>query len=277
MKAFLFLTLVITTPLGAQRFYPVKDKCLANSCIYDIDNRVVSDDQRVARLIGQRSGFATAFLVSNKCLITAGHAKPNNLRNGKSFIEFDVPNTELKEGLRELNRSIPENRYEIANFSVKGKNKLISGNDWAVFRVKRNILTNKFPGELRGFFELNYQLPEERGKVTTLGFGAEDGQGKNCENSKYATLQASVGDLINVTEKSLWVWQRFIYHNAFTQGGNSGGPILVNGKVIGIHTRGKSYFEPDKKNKILPAQINSGTLFHGNSPLIRAIENCKNI
>lgn len=275
----LFLSLNSFAQESAVRYYhapPSRDSCATGGgCIYDIDNRVTHKDLRVGRIRDKYGGFATAFLISDSCLLTAGHARPGNIFNGKSYVEFDVPYSSYGSDKIILNDSKEIDKYEIKKFSVKGVDRL--QNDWAVFRVKRNKISNEYPGEKRGAFELDFNLPKVGSQVDVLGYGAEFSQTDRCDDDKHGVLQRSFGDVIDFSERRLFTLRQFISYNAFTQGGNSGGPVIINKKVVGIHTKGGSYFQQDEAGNVTPHQKNSGMLFYGNKALQRAIKNCKKL
>lgn len=208
------------------------------------DNRTPSYDPRVAQLVTSpksKSG-CTASLIGNKCLLTAGHC-----RGHFKLARFDG----------EL--SSPESLYELDAKTMTGDNRLYS-HDWAVYQVKRNILTGLYPGEERASYELDFSLPKEGEKVTITGHGYAQ-----IDGAPSYIQQKSNGKILKVDGKNT-----ILFHNVDATHGNSGSALvkLSNDKIIGVHFKGGCRSNNKGSNR--------ATSIYYNVKLKRALLKCLN-
>ena len=220
------------------------------------DDRTAITDARVGRLmpIG-----CTAWLFSGQHfgMLTAGHCFPLNPTE-IDVVEFDVPPS-LVDGTPQ--HPPVESQFVIDPTSVQSAFVLI-GNDWGYFGVYPNLATGDTVLEARGgSFAIGLAAAPVAGDtITVRGYGSDSGAAN-------ATLQTHTGPyaIFNSVTTSVW-------HQADTRGGNSGGPMTLNGTAtsIGIHTNGGcAGANPE-------TSANSGTTFQ-NAGLLAALVNPQGI
>ncbi|MAE75160.1 MAG: hypothetical protein CL675_13790 [Bdellovibrionaceae bacterium] len=182
------------------------------------DERRPSNMKPFARMVRSTTGTAgcTATMIGPTCMVSAGHCTST-----LAVAQFNVPG-ESDQGPR---YSKPEDQYplvEILDSQNGGQ-----GRDWAVFRVNRNPITNKFPGELQGMVGLSIEAPGPGTQIAIVGYGSDD------ERSRNFTQQADTGEIVRVDGPTL----RYVID---TMPGNSGSSVLdrATNKIIGIHTHG---------------------------------------
>jgi V8-like Glu-specific endopeptidase len=206
------------------------------------EDRTLSYDRSVGRLRKTKRGFlfCTATLIGKSCAISAGHCAPVMQKIG-----FDIKVEENK-----FNYASKEDLYEVDKSSriLKSNGK---GSDWAVFRLKKNKHTNKFPGEVRPIYEVSYNHPKIGSEIEVFGYGG-------AKNLYSYSQQVGPGTLLKVEDN-------YLEHTSDTKGGSSGAPIIdpTTGKVFGIHTHGNC-----------KEGWNSGTYIGGVPELISAISSC---
>lgn len=244
---------------------------------YELDDRTEVQDLRIGRIRRLFKGepvnkSATGFLISNKCILSAGHVFHSK---EKYIIEFDVPKTNTVN--LEYSKASEENTYYLDLKSRFSKVKVSSTwrygkQDWAVVKVNSNNETKKYPGEVNGFFDLDFSKPNKKESILIKGYGAEKGVGYLNEYDKSATLQIRKGEVIDFDY--YYKYNNQISYTAFTEAGDSGSPVIQNEKLIGIHTKGSC--KKSNNSSLGFEQRNYGTLFYGNTKLIKAINNCLN-
>lgn len=211
------------------------------------DDRELSNDKRIGRIMRENgTSGCTATLISEKCAITAGHCGRHT-----DYMEFDVP-LSSDEGV--INSALPENKFKITK--ILDYENLSHGNDWMVFTLGRNSISNEYPGTRRGYYEIKSSIPQAGDFISVSGYGNDSEKFKNyCQ-------QRSWGTLIELTDNSK------IYHNADTTSGSSGSAIIDyrSGKIIGIHTDGGCNYGG-----------NRGTYIKSTKRLRSAIEECLSI
>lgn len=222
------------------------------------DNRKLSFDSKIARIRSSAKSMhpCTATLISESCLITAGHCYEDGQETG--LIEFDVPLSDSDTG--KLMPSLAENSFSLKK--IFGRKNAHHGKDWMVFSVNPNEVTGLNPGQERGFYEL------ETESVTKLSMLTITGYGLTASDEKRNVQQSSHGDLLATDQK-----KKTIQHKVDTTAGNSGSAIIENltNRIIGIHTHGGC-----RKINTETWQGNIGTLIVGNIELIDAIKKCIN-
>lgn len=207
------------------------------------DSRVKSYDRKIGKIMrkpGAKLG-CSATLISNKCLLTAGHCSKYF-----RYIEFDVE----KAGVAVH----PTNRYEIDRSSIISED--WASYDFAVMKVKKNDLTGKYPGDRRGFYKLNFSQVKRGTPLRITGYGKDTN-----DSHKSYTQQTDTGFAYGQTLK-------YLYHGVDTEGGNSGSSIIndLTGEVVGVHTNGGCNSGSNSSNR--------GNAFYDNERLQKAIRSC---
>ena len=130
------------------------------------------------------------------------------------------------------------------------------GDDFAVFRIGENELTNKLPGDVNGFFSLSFREVFPGEEVRLISYGADRDPG---EEYKTYTQQTSHSSIFEVEET-------YLTYQADTWGGSSGAPILdEDDLIIGIHTHGDCDVDGGR---------NSGTNIHNKKEFKEAVIKC---
>lgn len=214
-----------------------------------IDSRVPSDDPAIGRLLAHPQGrdACTATLISHRCALTAGHCL------AYSWMEFNVPTSVGGK----MVYTAKEDLYQ--RDLVFGREELMPGHDWLVFSLKKNTITDLYPGQVQGFYTVEREMPSAF-LVSVAGYGMH-----SSETLTY-TQQRAMGELLLFDVNKM-----LIEHRADTYGGNSGSAIIdtVSEKIIGIHTHGDCV---DSDN--FPKSSNMGTLIWQNTQLQQAIDDC---
>ncbi len=194
------------------------------------DDRVSSNHGAVGRMVPVG---CSVWIASNGLLVSAGHCYASN-----QTIEFNVPPS-LNNGT--IQHPGFEDQYAIGDYVVyQDDGPFYYGNDWLVFNVENNAITNLQPIEAQG---ASFALERPSSLTTSdeiriTGFGVDGpppsyGAGGSLQNEDNQTQQTNVGNFHSSDGTIL----RYVVD---TQPGNSGSPVIreSNGKSIGIHTTG---------------------------------------
>src|SRR5690606_20743160 len=121
--------------------------------------------------------------------------------------------------------------FEIDQASIVFNEK--SSDDWAVFKIKKNKLSKKLPGEVYGYYPVNFTEPRAGEEIVISGYG-RDLRGEGDFNF---TLQTHQGPLIDTHTP---YFGKALAYKVDTEGGNSGSAIIrvKEQDIIGIHTHG---------------------------------------
>lgn len=242
MKLANFLSLMILVPLAVNTLYA------AQKTLCGADDRVPHQDQKIGRLVKdlQENKACTATLISKRCAISAGHCA-----QFYGFLEFDVPETNLD---GRFNHPDLTKIYPVDN-TVDYEDQGL-GDDWMIIRLHANALTGLYPGEERGFYQIDFEELKLNQKITIAGYGKDD------QIAKSYTLQQSQGQLFSVESSSI------LRHNADTTSGNSGSAIINadTQRIIGIHTNGGCH-----------KSSNGGTWIKKRDRLLQAIRECQSL
>ncbi len=214
------------------------------------DDRVLSFEPRVGRLSTMNDNKGcTATLISNSCAVTAGHCQSVLVK-----AEFNTP--ESINGIPQASEM--EDIYLIDRSSIEAQN-AGPGRDWAVFKFKRNEITNKLPGEVQGYYNVSFKTPRRGQEIRITGYGVDrtDMTGNFAQQTHTGKL-TSTGTLFSPTH---------LKHTADTTGGNSGSSIILEKtqEIIGIHSHAGCTSR---------GGANQGTVLAKHSALVNAIKAC---
>ncbi len=264
--------------------------CLANidnvaaKAECNIDNRIPSHQSNIGRLLGSHvSAIGTEFgsvctvtLISSRCALTAGHCY---LEKWDQYVEFQVPDSKLEKNPFYPacpQSGAPENRYEVDKASAVYQNQ--AGNDWAVIRLKRNLLTSKFAGDVQGFSLVSFRTPDLGSAIRITGYG-----GDNSNPVKDYTQQTSVGIFKSYFQDHKNDPELFrksdMLHTAFSPGGTSGAAIFEEKSqlIFGIHNSSRCRKDVDLEFADIQVPGSGGyhgTLISTNLQLQAAITAC---
>lgn len=219
------------------------------------DEREPSKNEKVGRLVGFSEGsmgICTVTLIGRSCVISAGHCFTGKK---KYIVEFNTKPS--KDGQIVLSQD--EDIYTITGRSLSGEFTGV-GNDYAVFRLNKNRLTKKYPGDAQGHYDISFEIPQRGDTIRVTGYGTDKEQG-----TRDSAQQSDIGPLTKIDAK-----QAIIYHRIDTMGGNSGAAIISehNDRIVGIHTNGGCDM-PNNQSK-----ANKGTSIALNKKLKAAIKSC---
>jgi V8-like Glu-specific endopeptidase len=206
------------------------------------DNRVLSTDQRIGRLMPV---VCTVWLGPNGVLLTAGHCvdlDPDGngalLPDGvldlttSDIVEFNVPLS--------ITTGVPQSanindQYLIDLGSVEWhweSNGQGIGKDWAIFKCFPNSATGLTPHEAQDdHFRLTEEIPNGSDEIIITGYGIDGGIRNQVQ-------QTDLGDFNGRTQNCN---QISFQYEVDTRSGNSGSPVIWNQNnsyTIGIHTNG---------------------------------------
>jgi len=188
----------------------------------------------------------TGTLIGKSCMVTAAHCL-----DFFTYALFYFPTSRKDVPL-------PEDVYMVDRVSVKMGEDLRAGNDWAVFKLFPNKLTGKYPGDVQGYYPVNFRRPQRKQNLRITGYGQDD-----VFDISF-TQQTATGTLKSITNSQTLL----LHHQVDTEPGNSGSAIVSENtqEIIGIHTNGGC----------LPPNYtyNSGTAFYRNTKLRHAIDRC---
>ena len=212
------------------------------------DNRLISNDERLGFLFStNKKNHISAFLVTPTCGLTAGHSLLLTKKN-KFINDLGLNNYSNNFNLNEISHKTEIKFFSAINYKYKDKDKSIElkSSDYAVFKIKDNNELikpqNNYFDILSYFDDLQFlsttkDMNSEIKKVKIHGYGLSDNQ--KLKNNQQVTT-GEIEDLNNF----------LIKYNAYTTPGFSGGPVLFDNKVIGIHVLGDYYtYEELKKKK----------------------------
>jgi V8-like Glu-specific endopeptidase len=193
------------------------------------DDRIPSDVKPIGRLLDSRtgSGGCTLTMISDSCAVSAGHCK--------SVLKVAEFNTPMSRG-GNIQHPEAEDVYDIDQSTIVYANNG-PGDDWAVFKVKRNNITGQFPGAVQGYYPVKYTAPSIGTELRITGYGLD-----RSEPTKNLAQQTNTGKLMTLGTGSVWQGraESRLTHGVDTMGGNSGSTIVIEGtnEIIGIHTHG---------------------------------------
>lgn len=180
-----------------------------------VDDRVPSDDPRVARLM---PSVCTSWLIQDcvKCFLSAGHCGLN------SSVQFNVP---FSTSGGSLVFPGPEDQYAIDPTSHQFNNAF--GNDWQYFGTFPNSNTGLTAFQAMGdAFELVSPPSTGGNTIRITGYGSDSSPNLTYDNIQ----QTHAGPFVSNGSP--------LQYQADTQGGNSGSPVIweEGDAAIGVHT-----------------------------------------
>lgn len=201
------------------------------------DDRILSNIKKDGRIVKnyKENGGCSGSLVSKNCMVSAGHCVPY-----MKFVEFNVPQSSWKG----VNHPGPEDQYEVDQSWIRSQS-ISYGQDWAVFKIRKNVKTGMFPGEKYGNYDVSFELPKEGDVLRITGFGASR---KRERKYSQQTLTGPFGKIKKMG----------IFHRVDTKPGNSGSGIIdeTTGKLIAVHTDGFCSFQDDTYNIGTSVELN---------------------
>lgn len=213
------------------------------------DDRIPAYDSRIGRMkLSFVDSGCTATMISKNCALSAGHC----LKHMKT-LEFNVPLS-----IRgKTQYAAPQDVYQIDQDSIVYKD-IPPSTDWAVFKVKKNMMTKLSAGEANGFFPVSFEAPEVGIELMISGYG-RDSRGDGAHNY---TLQTDRGKLVSV--KTL-IFGNALHYRIDGTGGTSGSAVIrvKEQDIVGVHTHGGC-----------DSIENHGTIISERPELIEAIKAC---
>ncbi len=174
------------------------------------DDRQPSTEVWVARLMPAMC--SSSIICANSTALSAGHCAQGNM-----VLQFRVPPTQAN---CTIVMPPPEDQFP-ATLAASQNNGV--GADWSVFTTGTNTLGQTAFGRM-GSYGLISSSPIPAGSPATI-FGY--GQDLTC--ARQYTQQSSPGAINSASATT-------VFHTCDIRVGNSGSPIVVNGRVVGVAT-----------------------------------------
>lgn len=215
-KVIVLLTLFIFS--GTSGFYASELKSLCGA-----DNRVLSTNLKVGRSLANRfvQAGCTITMISNRCAVSAGHCTSTF-----NYAEFNTPVSSSQGRIR---HSKAVDTYRVDRGTIISSNGGI-GNDWAVMKIKPNTISGQLPGQVSGFYKVDFGTGNTKVNdiVRITGYGADS----NTPIGNFAQ-QTHVGRILRISNS-------VVHYNVDTMGGNSGSSVIreSDDSIVAIHTHG---------------------------------------
>ncbi|WP_413612500.1 trypsin-like serine protease [Bdellovibrio sp. HCB-110] len=236
------------------------------------DDRALSFDSKVGRLAkeGEHQGCA-ATLVGRSCVITVGACAED-----RDYVEFNPPVSIA--GIPQA--STPEDTYYVKKGSAVFKQKGI-GSQWAVMQLEPNRVTNKFAGDVQGFYQVAHRKYQNYEPIRVVGYGyalndtdyvrSGDVAANTFGDSMNFAQQVSYGRLVKA---GIFLIPEIVEHDADTSYGSWGAPIIsqITNEIVGISTHGGC--QAKYVVKAGARYTNSGTATFGSRSFRNAIAAC---
>lgn len=238
------------------------------------DDRAPSHDLKVGRLVrtGEQKGCGIT-LVGRKCAITVGECADT-----RDYAEFNVPISIDGVPQASDSRDVYYIKKGSAVFSRGG-----IGDQWAVLQLEKNRITNKYPGDVQGYYQVASRKFKNNEPIRVVSYGyagpdldvVKSGEVQASSHSSVMSYsqQVSFGKLVKA---GILFLPSILEHNADTTFGSWGGPIISErtNEVIGINTHGGC--KAKYMNPIGARFTNSGTSIFGHKKFREAIKACLN-
>lgn len=209
------------------------------SAICGEDTRISSYEKAVGRIVGYYSNnlnspilIATGFIIPNGRLVTAAHVfyDLEPLEDKTIVIEFEVKLSGIGGNIVP---SDPQHRYVIDKTSIN-KGGLADGYDWAVFDVYPNSITGLYaidPNAQGTFMAISIDVVNQIGvDMKVIGYGYDS---RNLSKNHTQQSATGLGSGFNPPNEDA----PYLEYDIDTQSGCSGGPVIWNNKVVGVHNR----------------------------------------
>ncbi len=237
-----FLLTMLTTSL-------LSTAALADMC-GPTDDRVLSNDPKVGRLSrdGQNYG-CTVTMISAKCGITSGTCMPNS-----AFAEFNPPLS--IGGVAMPSKAEDQYRLDLSFYEFEETKKI--GENWGVVKFEKNPVTNRFPGDVQGYYNIISEKMDKDSSIRVVSYGADD-----SSETKTFAQQTAKG---LATKPGVFLLPTIIEFTADTGWASSGSPIInvKTNEVAGINTHGGCEVR----------KSNTGTFLYKNKKVLNAIAAC---
>ncbi|MEW6055338.1 MAG: trypsin-like serine protease [Bdellovibrionota bacterium] len=212
------------------------------------DERAPSKSKPIARMmkVENGAGGCTGTMIGLTCMVSAGHCK-----SYLNFAQFNVPPSDDQGKVRYPE---PSDQYPVSK--VYGYQNDGPGNDWAVYRLRPNPVSEKLPGEVQGFLKARKEVPQVGAAIRITGYGSDDDE----PNRNFAQ-QTLTGPIVGIGGSEM-------RHAVDTMPGNSGSSIVLEEtqEVIGIHTHGGC--------DTASGSANSGTVLAKHAKFMQAVAQC---
>lgn len=238
------------------------------------DNRTPSFEPEVGRTQQRGAvGGCTVTMIGRSCAITAGHCLDSlqevHFNTGPTFTRRSTQN-----GEDQLFLSLPglHDVYHVMDERIFGEYSGI-GMDWAVIAIDKNAYTQQYPGDLQGYYEVDFNtLPEVGDMLRITGYGVV-----NDNRELTVSQQTDAGVTFGVDKE-----KAILYHQVDTTGGNSGSAVIDErtGKIVGIHTHAGCMRVPmiirDADGEVIGITYgaNRSTLLYQNRAVESAVKSC---
>jgi V8-like Glu-specific endopeptidase len=243
MRSLITLSLLLTTVVYASETIHRKSVC-------GKDQRELSQIAPIGQAVSSIQNYigCTVTMISDECAISARHCLDE-----LKYVRFNLPQVPGY-----FYNSDPEDIYAINQKSIITGTKIMSSSDdWAVFKIYRNSITNKLPGEKQGTFNISMDVPNEDDEVRITGYGTDS------DTDKSLFQQTALGNITKLKSG-------LIHHKVDTEPGVSGAAVILeeSDEIIGIHIKGGC-------SRLLWGS-NKAVSIYENTELKNAIANCLN-
>jgi V8-like Glu-specific endopeptidase len=190
------------------------------------DDRKRSTDPRVSRLMSASGGGCTAWLINDPkgCQLSCAHCSVS----GGSIVQYNVPSS-LSSGA--VQHPPPSDQYAVDAESIQAPSRYDMSSDWAYFGTFPNTETGQTAREQAGgaYYTLATSMPSaSRQTLRVTGHGVTSPR----ENINSQAQQTDTGAFMSIVG-------HVVRHRVDTTGGNSGGPVEVEGgTAFAIHGYG---------------------------------------
>lgn len=215
------------------------------------DDRELSNDPKIGRL--SKDGWnrgCTVTMISDKCAITSGTC----VQSSADFAEFNPPLS--IGGVAMPARVEDQYRVDLSFYEFEVTKKI--GQNWAVIKFEKNPITNLFPGQAQGFYNIITKKLDKDAPIRVVSYG-----GDNSSETKTFAQQTSKGP---ATRPGIFLIPTIIEYAADTGWGSSGAPIISEetNELAGINTHGGCDIR----------RSNSGTYLYKNKKVANAVAAC---
>lgn len=215
------------------------------------DDRYLNHDLRIGRISSDGPYKCTVTMISKNCALTAGHCVPL-----LKYVEFNVP-VSIDSNPQS---SKPEDIYFPDPSFLIFKNQSVAG-DWAVLKLRKNNITERFPGDNYNFYPVYFTKPALNEAISFSGYGSD-----LLDGIKHYSLKKHEGKIYSFEGNP-----NIFYHNIDSTSGDSGSAIVrqLDQSIVGIHFGSgcSANYESD-------GHLNRATLISAHEDLQMAITKC---